>query len=239
MDQSALWAALADPHSAVRRIAGALLGAVVAVWFSRQCRRPSGWLGRLLVMQMNASHRAVTEWGLRRVTIDARFTVLDVGCGGGATVATLACMASDGHVCGVDISPASVATARRRNAPLIESGRVDVRLASVAALPFGDDTFDLATAVETHYYWPDPEASLREIRRVLRPGGTLVIIAETYRGRRMDWLYRPAMRLLSATYLTPSEHQGLLNAAGYTAVEVFTEVARGWVCVVGRKPKQP
>ena len=43
-------------------------------------------------MYMNASHRAVTEWGLRHVTIDARFTILDVGCGGGGTVATLACM---------------------------------------------------------------------------------------------------------------------------------------------------
>ena len=154
-------------------------------------------------------------------------------------MATLACMASDGHVCGVDISPASVATTRRRNVPLIESGRVDVRLASVAVLPFDDDTFDLATAVETHYYWPEPVASLREIGRVLRPGGTLVTIAETCHGRRMDWLYRPAMRLRGATYLTPAEHQNVLIASGYADVEVFTEVANGWVCVVGRRPREP
>lgn len=186
---------------------------------------------------MNATHRAVTEWGLGHVTIGRRFTILDVGCGGGGTVAALASQAGDGKVCGVDISPASVDTARRTNAELIESGRVDVRLASVSALPFGNDTFDLATAVETHYYWPQPVANAREILRVLRPGGTLVIIAETYRGRRMDWLFRPVMRLLlRATYLTPAEHADWLKAAGYAGVEVDTEASNGWVCVVGRKP---
>ena len=186
---------------------------------------------------MNTTHRPLTQWGLSSFTIEPRFAILDVGCGGGGTVAALASAASDGKVYGVDISPASVATARRTNAQLIESGRVEVQLASVSALPFGDDSFDLATAVETFYYWPEPLASLREILRVLRPSGTLVIIAETYRGRRMDWLYRPVMRLLfRATYLTPGEHKDLLEAAGYTDVEAFTEVSNGWLCVAGRKP---
>jgi ubiquinone/menaquinone biosynthesis C-methylase UbiE len=208
-----------------------------ALWLSRQCRRPSGRLGRRVARVMNTTHRPLTEWGLSHVTIEPRFTLLDIGCGGGGTVATLANAAGEGKVYGVDISPASVSTARRTNAQLIDSGRVEVRLASVAALPFGDDTFDLATAVETFYYWPDPVASLREILRVLRPRGTLIIIAETYRGRRMDWLYRPVMRLLfRATYLTPGEHQDLLRAAGFTEVEAFTEVSNGWLCVAGRKP---
>jgi SAM-dependent methyltransferase len=104
----------------------------------------------------------------------------------------------------------------------------------VSRLPFPDVRFDLVTAVETHYYWPDPANDLREIRRVLKPGGRLVIIAESYRGERFDLLFRPAMRLLRATYLSANEHRELFSQAGYRDIEVFEQRAKGWICVVGR-----
>ena len=212
------------------------IGFGAAALLARQCRKPTWLPGRLLARQMNVSHRRLTEWGLSHVRVGERFTILDVGCGGGKTVDRLASAAQEGAVYGIDYSPASVATARRTNAARIASGRVDVRLGTVSALPFDADMFDLVTAVETHYYWPDLSADVREIRRVLRPGGTLAIVAETYRGRRMDWLYRPVMGLLRATYLTPAEHRALLTGAGYTDVEIFEEKANGWICAVGRKP---
>jgi SAM-dependent methyltransferase len=218
-----------------RQLLSAAIGVGAAALLARQCRKPTWLPGRLITTVMNASHRRLTEWGLSHVRVGERFTILDVGCGGGKTVDRLASAAREGVVHGVDYSPASVATARRTNAARIASGRVDIRLGTVSALPFDADTFDLVTAVETHYYWPDLTADLREIRRVLRPGGTLAIVAETYRGRRMDWLYRPAMRLLRARYLTPAEHRALLTGAGYTDVEIFEEKADGWICAVGRK----
>jgi Methylase involved in ubiquinone/menaquinone biosynthesis len=105
----------------------------------------------------------------------------------------------------------------------------------VSRLPFAADTFDLVTAIETHYYWPDLPKDLEEIRRVLKPGGSLIIIAEAYRGRRMDWLYRPVMALLRAKYLTVAEHRQLLSAAGYAQAEVFVNEPKGWLAAVGRK----
>jgi ubiquinone/menaquinone biosynthesis C-methylase UbiE len=214
-----------------------VVAAALMLYVASQCRKPSSFLGRRLARAMNLSHSKLTEWGLSHVQVGRAFTILDVGCGGGRTIETLASMAPDGKVSGVDYSTASVAVARERNAASIASGRVDIQQASVSRLPFPDASFDLVTAVETHYYWPDLPRDLREIMRVLAPGGTLLIIAETYRGRSHDWLYLPVMRLLlRAHYLTVDGHRQLLADAGYEGVEAFTEQSRGWICAKGRKP---
>jgi SAM-dependent methyltransferase len=221
----------------VRQLLSVAFGAGGMVIVLRQCRKPAWWLGRLFVRNMNVRHADLTNWGLNHVRLEKTFTMLDVGCGGGRTIDTLATLATDGKVYGIDYSAASVAMARRTNAAWIEKGRVDIREGSVSTLPFPADMFDVVTAVETHYYWPNLDADLREILRVLKPGGAFIIIAETYRGRRMDWLYQPAMRLLRATYLNVDEHGALFERAGFSHVEVFTEPARGWICAVGRKPQ--
>ena len=212
------------------------LTTAVALVVVRQCRKPAWLLGRPFLRIMNLSHSGVTTWGLSHVPIEPRFTMLDVGCGGGKTIDTLAGIAKEGKLYGVDYSKESVATSRRINARWIDEGRVDIQHGSVSSLPFPAGTFDIVTAVETHYYWPDLATDLREILRVLKPGGRLLVVAETYKGRQLDWLYRPAMSLLRATYLTVSEHRELLVSAGFSDVEVFEERARGWICAVGRKP---
>jgi SAM-dependent methyltransferase len=198
-----------------------------------QCRKPSWLPGRLFLRSMNLSHAGLTNWGLTHASIQLPDTILDVGCGGGRTIDTMAKAASQGRVFGVDYSATSVGVARRVNAAAIDAGRVCVQQGSVSALPFAAATFDLVTAVETHYYWPDLLSDLREIRRVLKPDGRVVLIAEAYRGRRADWLYRPAMRLLRAEYLTVDEHRAVLESAGYVNVEVHTEPSKGWLCAVG------
>lgn len=214
-----------------------VIAVAVALVIVRQCRKPTSWLGRLNLAVMNRRHSPLTEWGLSHVQIASDYTMLDVGCGGGRTIARLAAAAPDGKVYGVDHAPASVEATRRHNASAIALGRVDVRLASVSTLPFDANTFDIATAIETHYYWPSLDDDVREILRVLKPGGTLLLIAETYRGRRFDWMYRPAMALLGATYLTAKEHGDVFSRAGFSDVEVFEERRRGWICATGVKPR--
>ena len=147
-----------------------------------QCQHPTGWLGRFLLWNMNSRHSKVTDWGLSHIAIAKGDTVLDVGCGGGRTVSKLAAMASEGKVYGVDFSRESVAAATRTNRQWIAIGRVEIREASVSQLPFSEDMFDVVTAVETHFWWPDLQAGMRELLRVLKPGGALIIIGEVYKG---------------------------------------------------------
>ena len=195
-------------------------------------------MGRLVLWRMNASHSKVTDWGLAHLSIGPRSTILDVGCGGGRTLGKLAAAAIDGKVYGVDYSEESVRVSRGFNARWIREGRLEVRHGAVSALPFLGGMFDIVTAVETHFWWPDLPAGLQEIRRVLKPGGKLIIIAEVYKGAETpmakmieEYGSRTGMTLLDA-----DEHSALLSNADYSEVQVTVEPGKGWICAIGKKP---
>ena len=210
-----------------------------ATKFLNQFRKPTGWFGRWNLSNMNRRHSRLTDWGLAHVSIEPRATVLDVGCGGGRTLYKLAALAPAGNAYGVDYSDASVASSRKTNRRGIQAGRVEIRRASVSELPFAPDTFDLVTAVETHFYWPDLPADLREVLRVLKPGGALVVIAEAYKGGKKDKQIQMFADMMSRTgsysHLTIEEHRALFTSAGYSDVQVFEEYDKGWMCAMGRK----
>ena len=216
----------------MRRLVFLVVGLFLARQLMKLCRKPTWAGGPLVLWGMNLSHSRLTDWGLTHVQIGEQFTMLDVGCGGGRTVQKLAAM-TEGKVYGIDYSEASVAASRRTNSRELDAGRVDIQLASVSRLPFPDCTFDLVTAVETLYYWPDLPADVREILRVLKSSGTLLIIAEAHKGSVYDALHGLVMKALKASYLTAEEHRDLLSTAGYSDVQVFTK--RGWICVAGKR----
>jgi ubiquinone/menaquinone biosynthesis C-methylase UbiE len=174
--------------------------AVVGLYAMTQVKKPSKWVGRSFVWLMNFSHSDLTDWGLTHIAIEKGFTILDVGCGGGRTIQKLAA-ATQGMVYGVDYADGSVAASRAKNAQLIQAGRVEIKHASVSQLPFPDNKFNLVTAVETQYYWPDLSNDMLEILRVLKPGGALIIIAESYKGGKHDSWKQPVMKVLKSTSL--------------------------------------
>jgi ubiquinone/menaquinone biosynthesis C-methylase UbiE len=205
-----------------------------------QFRKPSKWLGRLVASSMNRSHSSLTDWGLSHVAIATDATVLDVGCGGGATVKKLAALAPDGRIHGVDYASGSIAASRANNRQLIAEDRVTIEQATVSHLPFPNDQFDIVTAIETQYYWPDLPSDMREILRVLKPGGKLVIIAESYKGAYLDWLEGPLMRvLLRSSRLSPDDQRNLFETAGFIDVQVIAEHRKSWICATGTKPIPP
>src|ERR1700733_15544505 len=85
-----------------------------------------------MLWRMNASHSKLTDWGLKKVSIETHYSILDVGCGGGRTVGKLAAIATQGKVYGIDFSEESVTATKRTNAREIDAGRVEVRDASHA-----------------------------------------------------------------------------------------------------------
>ena len=219
----------------VRQLVVLTVAVGAALYLASQARKPSRWLGRWIVRGMNQSHSELTDWGLGHLNLARAAAILDVGCGGGRTVQKLAALAPASRVFGVDFAPGSVAASQATNAALIQEGRVEIREASVSRLPFPDATFDLVTAVETHYYWPDLPSDIREVLRVLKPGGTSIVIAEAYRDSRHGLVQTPAMALLRGKLLSLDEHRAWFETAGFSGVRVSEERAKDWMCVMGVK----
>ncbi len=96
--------------------------------------------------------------------------------------------------------------------------------------------FDLVTAVETHFWWPNLAGDMREVFRVVKPGGALIVVAEVYKGANTmasrlaeKYASRTGMTLLSA-----DEHRALFADAGFSDVQVIEKRGKGWICCSGR-----
>jgi ubiquinone/menaquinone biosynthesis C-methylase UbiE len=198
-------------------------------------RKPTGRLGRLLIRAMNISHYLLTDWGLSHLTIGKQDTILDIGCGGGSTIHKLAEIATNGKVYGIDFSNESVTVSSMTNKQLVQSGRVEIQQGSVSCLPFSDSMFDLVTAVNTHNYWPDLVTNMREILRVLQPGGRLIIIGSVYKGGQYDKRNQEYAELIKMVCPSVHELSELFLRAGYSEVQMLEKHNRNWMCGIGRK----
>lgn len=202
-----------------------------------QCQKPRGPLGKFVLWLMNKRHSSVTNWGLSQFSIGTQDVVLDVGCGGGRTIAKLATKASAGKVYGVDYSSEAVAWARRYNKGAIVHGQVVIEQASVSALPFEDGTFNVVTAVETHFWWPDLPNDMKEVFRVVKPGGRFGIIAEFYIGPKHEKYVDRLKKVTKMALLTAEDHRALLVDAGFADVQIIQNQQKGWICGLGTKPR--
>jgi len=144
-----------------------------------QSRNPSGTLGRIMLRIMNNAHRSLTAWGLLQV--QPCENILDVSCGGGNAIFTMAKKGTFEHIYGIDFSQDAIAFAMKKNQSYINNGVVSIECASVLELPFYDDFFDAITTFQSHYHWPNILKAMREIRRVLKTGGQFVMVAEKYK----------------------------------------------------------
>jgi ubiquinone/menaquinone biosynthesis C-methylase UbiE len=150
--------------------------------------RPQGLLGRLGGMIMARANAGFGIWVASLLGIGPADHVLEVGFGPGVVVRHLATLASAGRVAGIDASREMVGQAEARNATAIAAGRVELRQGSVERLPFETGSFDKALAVNSLQVWSDPRLGLREIARVLRPGGRLALGFTPQSGQRREGL---------------------------------------------------
>ena len=195
-----------------------------------QFSRPSSLMGRLLLRSMNIGHGRLHQWGLKAAGIQLTDRVLDVGCGGGKAIYRIL-EETRREVAGVDHSPEAVKTARSVNRAAISSGRLRIVESSVESLPFRDGFFDVVTAFETTYFWPELQVGLTEIHRVLNRGGRLVIANEfADRASAGAWADRLNMHVPDSETLAGAAYE-----AGFLMVDVSVHPHNGWLRLVAAK----
>lgn len=141
-----------------------------------QARHAKGPLGRLIASIMARETHHDNLRAIEALDVRPSDNVLDIGTGHGQALSKLAASAPSGVVTGIDPSELMVEIATTRNAPLVSAGRVQIMKADAADLPFPDETFEKAMAVHVLYFWTSLGVSLKEIVRVLKPGGRLVLV---------------------------------------------------------------
>lgn len=200
-----------------------------------QFKCPIGIEGQTVAKIMNRSHRALTDWGLKKVKIRSDYLILDIGCGGGKTISKLAEQAVHGKVFGIDYSGDMVDYSRQINKQLIDQNRVSIVQCSVDKTGFPDSFFDLITAIETYYFWPNLAEAFEEIKRLLKPNGKLVLINEmikdgVYEVENAEVIAKTEVKLLSLPDI-----QKILQSTGFKKVEVFTKADSAWNVVIAQK----
>jgi len=144
-------------------------------FIARQARQPSGVLGWLIGSIMSGETKALNAAVLDALDLQPTDALADVGFGPGVAVEIASQKLTKGFVGGVDFSATMVRMARGRCENAVAAGRVDLKLVDSAKLPFDDGRFDKVLSVHTIYFWPDPVSQLREIYRVMRPGGRFAL----------------------------------------------------------------
>lgn len=190
-------------------------------------RGPRGWVAAHLVARLTGE---ANRWMVDCLEVGRHDRVIDVGCGPGLAVA-VAAERTDGPVVGVDTSPTMVRLARRRNRTAVGQGRVEIRLADAARLPYPDRHFTRAGSLNSLQFWPEPDEGLRELHRVLEPAGRVAVVLMA----RTDdptgpgaprWVEDTAERVLGA---------------GFAGLELASESFGGvlhWA-VLGTRPAHP
>ena len=162
---------------------------------------------------MNWHNAKLNSYAVRQLELAPSDRVLEVGFGGGVTLPSL--LAGAAFVGGVDRSSDMVRRAKAIFSEAVSAGRTDFREGTVEEIPFEASSFEKVCTVNTIYFWSSLDAGFAEIRRVLLPGGRVVV--GFVPKERMDSMGMPADIFTSRS---PEDVVAALRKAGFSDVRI-------------------
>lgn len=124
---------------------------------------------------MRWQNRPDNQWAISLLKAGADNSILEVGFGPGQAIKMLARANPSIKIAGIEHSETMLTAASQLNQAEAATGRVNLQIGKAEQLPFADATFDKAFSVNCIYFWKEPITGLRELHRVLKPGGCAVI----------------------------------------------------------------
>ena len=161
--------------------------------------------------------------------------ILDVGCGGSKTISRLTRHALQGKVYGIDHSADMVEYSKQVNKKLVATKRLEIMQGSAEKTGFKEDFFDLVTAIETYYFWPNLAETFLEVKRIIKNGGYLLIISEmikdgVYEVENAEIIAKTKVHLVSL-----DEMERMLYSAGFRSVNVYRKRKSDWNAILAQK----
>ena len=201
--------------------------------FIKKCSKTFRYfLGKMMLKGMNYGHQKMALWCIdNHIKLSGNEDVLDIGCGGGQNIANFL-KRTNGKVCGIDYSPASVSKSLKKNKKAVLKKRSKIVQADVSVIPFEDKTFDLVTAFETIYFWEDIINNFKEVKRVLKPNGKFMVCNES---SKMEGNERWTNILENMRIYTAEEIVDMMLQAGFIDIETYQKAKTQHICVIGKK----
>ena len=176
-----------------------------------QLRKPTGEVGVSVGKEMNKGNEHICKNSYKQVKLKDGEKVLEIGMGNGLFVGEFISKAKNAKFYGIDFSDIMVEESIKNNKSLIENNQVNFQEGSIEKLPFEDNYFDSIVTANTIYFWPNLDANTKELLRVLKPEGRLII---GYRDKKT--LEQLPFTEFGFKKFTPSEVELLLSKSGFT-----------------------
>ncbi len=197
-----------------------------------QCRKPHGEEGIKTIKNMNKNHIDISNFAFECININSDDKILDIGCGGGVNIEKFLKITKN-NVDGLDYSDISVQESIKRNKNAVNNGRCEIMQSNVCDMPIENETYDLISAFETIYFWPDLNETFKEVFRIIKPNGQFMIAQGTDGNHPDDEKWLNTVEGMSV-YNASELEEYLLNA-GFNNVESFKKDGDYILVVIAKK----
>ena len=199
--------------------------------YMNQTRKPEGILGKMMLKGMNMGHAKLSDFGISKLPEREFFAIAELGCGGGRNIDALLCKYKEAKVTGVDYSPLSVQKALEYNKD--NMSRCEIKQGDVSKLDLEKGKYDLATAFETIYFWPNLEVCFKNVYEILKEKGCFLIVNELEGKDESSKKYEQIIEGLTVHKIEDLE--AILKAVGFKDVVIYTLENKQWFAIVAKK----
>ena len=181
-----------------------------------QFAKPTGFFGKILAKGMARGHKEFYKNALKAINPKKDDKYLEIGFGSGIFIKKY--MSHVSKIAGIDYSEDMVKLASDINRNLVESGKAEFKQGYASSLPWADNEFTVVAAIEVFFFLNETEKTLKEIFRILKPGGRLIIEMAFNKDDGVD--HKRHIKKMNLKLYSGKEMKKLLNEAGFSDIVI-------------------